>query len=75
MDIQGAIVWINEVVLHSKDVAIRRNFLKANFHDGSIRLEYFSTQYMTADVLKKPTQRVLFEIHREKLGILESKMY
>lgn len=68
-DNQGAIIWSREGVRHSKHVSIRKNFVKENVARGVIKMQYCPTRDMTADVLTKPLQRVLFECHRTALGV------
>lgn len=69
-DNQGAVIWGSEGVRHAKNVLIRKNFVKENVKRGIIRHVYCPTEFMTADVLKLPRQRLAFERHRQTLGII-----
>ena len=65
------LVWANEVIRRAKHVAIRGNFVRDQVLSGTVKLTYFETSLMTAEILTKPLDRVLFENHRAHLGMRE----
>ena len=69
VDNQGALIWGSEGVRHAKHVAIRVNFVKQEVDNKSILLAYCPSNSMPADILTKPLSRVVFQIHRESIGV------
>ena len=69
VDNQSALTWWSEGVLHAKHVAIRVNFVKQKVDNKSISLAYCPFNSMPADILTKPLSRVVFQIHRESIGV------
>ena len=71
-DNQGTINWATEGVRNAKHVAIRGNYVQEQIRLGSVRMQYCPGEKMTADILTKPLQRVLFEKHRTSLGVVQA---
>lgn len=53
----------------TKHVAIRHFFVREKVAEGTIKVEYCSTDQMIADIFTKPLQRILFDRLRAKLGL------
>ena len=71
-DNQGAIACSTPGFRNANHIAaIRGNFVKSQVDAKTVKLAYFSTHYMPADVLTKPLQHQAFQRLCKALGIDE----
>ena len=68
-DNQGSMAWETTGIRRAKHVAIRGNFVMSQVEKNVLNIFYCNTQNMVADILMKPLSRLLFERHRNGLGV------
>ena len=70
-DNQGPIALVKNPVAHkrTKHIDIRHHFVREEFENGTLNVQYCPTKDMLADLLTKPLSRCTFEHLRESLGM------
>lgn len=70
-DNQTAMCWAQQGIRNAKHFAVRRHYLLDMVRDGIVKLQYCPSSEMVADVFTKPLLRVVFQRHRNALGVHE----
>jgi hypothetical protein len=70
-DNQSAIILTanNKFSERTKHMSTRYFFVREKIRDGTIKVEYVSTENQLADIFTKPLQRIAFQRLRSKLGL------
>ena len=70
-DNQGTIALVKNPVAHkrTKHIDIRHHFVREEFENGTLNVQYCPTKDTLADLLTKPLSRCTFEHLRESLGM------
>jgi hypothetical protein len=71
-DNTSAINISKNLVMHSKTkhITIKYHFLRDQFIEQNVNMEYISTKKQVIDIFKKPLPRETFEHLRQKLGVV-----
>ena len=71
-DNQGAVALSKNPGSHArnKHIDIKYHYIRQHVEDGSVRVEYISTDAMMADVLTKPLSKVKHLQHTQSLGLM-----
>jgi hypothetical protein len=73
-DNTSAISISKNLVMHSKmkNIPIKYHFLREQFVENNIRVEYVGTKEQVADIFTKPLPQEAFEYLRQRLGVIST---